>query len=139
MKANPYIEFLIEESRWVDEFGRKVVQPMLAEMAKKVDEEWGNMTDRDTFAAAALTGLIAEGDDGSFSEESYVRAAYRWADAMLAARTPPVKPTLTEEERNAIRTAEGGYFAWRDDNGEGYSPERIAVSETLRKLLERLG
>lgn len=47
-------------------------------------------------------------------------------------------PTLTDDERNAIRTAEGGYFAWKDDNDEGYSPERIAVSETLRKLLERL-
>ena len=42
MKSNPYIEFLIEESRWIEEFERKVVQPMLAEMAKKVDEEWGH-------------------------------------------------------------------------------------------------
>ena len=41
------------------------------------------MTDRDAFAAAALTGLLAQGDDGSFSEESYARGAYRWADAML--------------------------------------------------------
>lgn len=55
------------------------------------------MTDRDTFAAAALTGLLAQGDDGSFSEESYVRAAYRWADAMLAARTPPAKPSGVAE------------------------------------------
>ena len=44
------------------------------------------MTDRDYFAAAALTGLLAQGDDGSFSEESYVRGAYRWADAMLRER-----------------------------------------------------
>ena len=44
------------------------------------------MTDRDQFAAAALTGLLAQGDDGSFSEESYARAAYRWADAMLRER-----------------------------------------------------
>jgi hypothetical protein len=44
------------------------------------------MTDRDTFAAAALAGLLAQGDDGSFSEESYARAAYRWADAMLRGR-----------------------------------------------------
>jgi hypothetical protein len=41
---------------------------------------------RDTFAAAALTGLLAQGDDGSFSEESYARGAYRWAAAMLAER-----------------------------------------------------
>lgn len=44
------------------------------------------MTDRDHFAAAALTGLLAQGDDGSFSEESYAVAAYRWADAMLRVR-----------------------------------------------------
>ena len=44
------------------------------------------MTDRDQFAAAALTGLLAQGDDGSFSEESYARGAYRWADAMLCER-----------------------------------------------------
>ena len=44
------------------------------------------MTLRDDFAAAALTGLLVQGDDGSFSEESYVRAAYRWADAMLRCR-----------------------------------------------------
>ena len=43
-------------------------------------------SDRDTFAAAALAGLLAQGDDGSFSEESYARAAYRWADAMLRER-----------------------------------------------------
>ena len=44
------------------------------------------ITDRDHFAAAALTGLLAQGDDGSFSEESYARGAYRWADAMLRER-----------------------------------------------------
>jgi hypothetical protein len=42
---------------------------------------------RDQFAAAALTGLLAQGDDGSFSEEWYARAAYRWADAMIAERS----------------------------------------------------
>jgi hypothetical protein len=44
------------------------------------------MTDRDHFAAAALTGLLAQGDNGSFSEESYVRSAYGWADLMLRCR-----------------------------------------------------
>jgi hypothetical protein len=44
------------------------------------------MTDRDHFAAAAFTGLLAQGDDGSFSEESYARAAFRWADVMLRER-----------------------------------------------------
>lgn len=50
---------------------------------------------RDHFAAAALTGLLAQGDDGSFSEESYTRAAYRWADAMLRHRvTNPLPEAL---------------------------------------------
>lgn len=45
---------------------------------------------------------------------------------------------LTDEERDAIRTAEGRYFAWMNDNGDGYSRERLVVSDTIRKLLERL-
>lgn len=41
------------------------------------------MNDRDTFAAAALTGLIANGD---YSVESTPTLAYRMADAMLRER-----------------------------------------------------
>jgi hypothetical protein len=59
------------------------------------------MTDRDTFAAAALTGLLAQGDDGSFSEESYARSAYRWADAMLRERE---RVAETEELRHDGKT-----------------------------------
>ena len=54
MKTNPYIEFLIEESRWFDEFGEKVIQPMLAEMAKKVDEAWGMPCCRTTVSTEKL-------------------------------------------------------------------------------------
>jgi hypothetical protein len=54
---------------------------------------------RDTFAAAALTGLLAQGDDGSFSEESYARAAYRWADAMLGYRKKNDAGFPTDRER----------------------------------------
>jgi hypothetical protein len=40
---------------------------------------------RDRFAMAALTGMLAENQlDGE--PESFVRAAYRYADLMLAAR-----------------------------------------------------
>ena len=91
---------------------------------------------RDTFAAAALTGLLAQGDDGSFSEESYARAAYRWADAMLRERgnhpanpdsstnhdAAPAAKARTDADRNrtdkaAIRPGEGtgdstGPVAW---------------------------
>lgn len=45
------------------------------------------MTDRDTFAAAALTGLLA--DDGDRTEHampSFTARAYEWADAMLRER-----------------------------------------------------
>lgn len=93
------------------------------------------MTDRDYFAAAALTGLLAQGDDGSFSEASYVRAAHRWADAMLRERgvTEPmpqekraeVSVSLTDEEREAI--------AWCADRW--HTP--AATADTLRKLLVR--
>lgn len=106
------------------------------------------MTIRDHFAAAALTGLLTEGDNGSFSEESYVRGAYRWADAMLRERgnhqaaldsSPVTEPmpkekraevsvTLTDAEREAIEY----YMAHAD--GEG-SIEDVQV---LRGLLERL-
>lgn len=59
---------------------------------------------RDTFAAAALTGLLAQGDDGSFSEESYARAAYRWADAMLRERDR-VREPLPKEKRAEVSVA----------------------------------
>jgi len=61
------------------------------------------MTDRDHFAAAALTGLLAQGDDGSFSEESYVRGAYRWADAMLRERGKLSASDSTAHEGDSCR------------------------------------
>lgn len=93
------------------------------------------MTLRDNFAAAALTGLLAQGDDGSFSEESYARAAYRWADAMLRERgnqpKPPDSSTLTDAERVAVRVARDAYA---DDDGNAECEEIAAV---LSGLLER--
>lgn len=93
------------------------------------------MTDRDTFAAAALTGLLAQGDDGSFSEESYVRAAYRWADAMLRERgvRAEVSFTLTDAERQAIKEAADAY---EQNNGD---PDCERIADTLHGLLDRLG
>jgi hypothetical protein len=94
------------------------------------------ITLRDTFAAAALTGLLAQGDDGSFSEESYARAAYRWADAMLRGRGDPKEKlaefsyTLTAEEREAIEDA-----IVLVDYG---SVPVDHTKATLRKLLERM-
>jgi hypothetical protein len=45
---------------------------------------FGGMTLRDQFAAAALTGMVAH--HGNIYPESGAVDAYKWADAMLAAR-----------------------------------------------------
>lgn len=58
---------------------------------------------RDTFAAAAFAGLLAQGDDGSFSEESYARSAYRWADAMLSVRDSRTADTKNLDAAPAAR------------------------------------
>ena len=48
------------------------------------------MTDRDTFAAAALTGLLAASDPNSWADDLWAadicRSAYGWADEMLRQR-----------------------------------------------------
>ena len=57
------------------------------------------MTDRDTFAAAALTGLLGGPGDKDFSADFWARHAYKAADAMLRerARTSP-----TPQPRTAV-------------------------------------
>ena len=50
---------------------------------------------RDQFAAAALTGLLAQPYNGevyNYSDEWHCRAAYEWADAMLAERQRRSEP-----------------------------------------------
>lgn len=107
------------------------------------------ITLRDTFAAAALTGLLAQGDDADFPENTYWAAAYRMADAMLRERHTAVRdncvtsnqrrmeypqPTLTDEEREAVK--------WCRDNiipmSSSASSFAFIHTATLRKLLERL-
>lgn len=48
------------------------------------------MTDRDTFAAAALTGLLSASDPNSWADDLWAadicRSAYGWADEMLGQR-----------------------------------------------------
>jgi len=97
------------------------------------------MTDRDTFAAAALTGLLAnEGEGPSLSNTCGY--AYRIADAMLRERGTAVSDnrvtgnqremeypqhSLTDEERDALEFAvETGKVATHD-------------AATLRNLLDR--
>lgn len=53
----------------------------------------GGMSLRDYFAAAALQGMLAHADDfREFSPQSYAGDAYKYADAMLRARSQEVKP-----------------------------------------------
>ena len=88
------------------------------------------MTDRDTFAAAALTGLLADdGDRVEHAMPNFTSRSYEWADAMLRERgnhpeKPNSSPALTDEEREAITCAA--------DLLIGSKP-----GATLRKLLER--
>jgi hypothetical protein len=98
---------------------------------------------RDTFAAAALTGMMSR---VSGKAEEFAEAAYKIADAMLLQRNGAVDTretvcphvrgavtqhcslnfTLTDSEREAIETA----VRWL----EPYPP----VAATLRSLLARL-
>ena len=110
---------------------------------------------RDTFAAAALTGLLA--DDGDRTEQAmpnFTARAYEWADAMLLQRNgaadtretvcPHVRGTVTQhcslnftvtdEEREAIEWAveTSDYYA-----SAGHRQAKDAAA-TLRSLLARL-
>ncbi len=101
------------------------------------------MTDRDTFAAAALTGIIAnEGEGGNLP--GTCAYAYRIADAMLRERGAAVSDncvtgnqremeypqhSLTSEELEAIE-----WFSRLSYGDGGRLPTYCA---TLRALLER--
>jgi len=62
------------------------------------------VTDRDTFAAAALTGLLAGPGDKDFSADYWARHAYEAADAMLRERGR-VTETMTKEKRAEVSAA----------------------------------
>jgi len=117
------------------------------------------MTDRDTFAAAALTGLVGSKADLEDTMQGVCDSAYRWADAMLRERarnsavddcetvgpapaadgtgwpTSGAGPTLTDEEREAIEDA-AGICEEHSEEYDGKLSSPIAV--TLRSLLERM-
>lgn len=96
------------------------------------------MTDRDYFAAAALTGLLFHNHEPPMPVRWWVEQAYDYADAMLRERAESydesdekccdsntIRTALTDAEREAVECA----LIW-------VNPERQA---TLRGLLERLG
>jgi hypothetical protein len=85
------------------------------------------MTDRDTFAAAALTGLLADQSLSDLGDTTLATRAYELASAMTEERDRIgglLQPTLTDEEREAVE--------WYANFPDGIH------ADTLRKLLERL-
>jgi len=92
------------------------------------------MTDRDKFAAAALTGLLA--GPGGKTAEQWALHAYSLADAMIRERDRNGAVSgcetvqLTDAEREAIE-----FFDAIHNEGYGLFAKHTA---TLRKLLERL-
>ncbi|NBW16199.1 MAG: hypothetical protein EBR82_50270 [Caulobacteraceae bacterium] len=62
------------------------------------------MTDRDTFAAAALTGLLGGPGDKDFSMDYWARHAYEAADAMLRERERVTEP-MPKEKRAEVSSA----------------------------------
>lgn len=87
------------------------------------------MTDRDHFAAAALTGLLAASDANSWADDLWAddlcRTAYGWADFMLRERdnhpaTPdssPVTKPMPKEKRAEV--SDGRPVAWGLPNADG--------------------
>lgn len=41
----PWVDFLVEESRWCDAFGRKVLGPMLAAQEERIDKLFEEVAD----------------------------------------------------------------------------------------------
>jgi hypothetical protein len=100
------------------------------------------MTDRDTFAAGALAGLLAGGVQfrGDEERDKFCAAVWKLADAMLAERdaAPPAgSPTLTDAEREALECAVEVADSLAECSGAGTGGEPSRDAATLRGLLAR--
>jgi hypothetical protein len=98
------------------------------------------MTDRDTFAAAALTGLLAAPTDKDRSLEYWARFSYEIADAMLRERertnhdAVPAATARTDADRARTDKA-----ATRPGEGTGDIPDsRTRLSEAEIDAIERV-
>jgi hypothetical protein len=65
------------------------------------------MTDRDTLAAAALTGLLAGPGDKDFSADYWARHAYEAADTMLRERERTTNDASPEAGRPSMGAEDG--------------------------------
>lgn len=91
------------------------------------------MTDRDTFAAAALTGLLADQSLCDLTDQVLATRAYELAGEMIDEKkriSGIPELFLFDDERDAIQ-----FFA--DIHSDDEPPHEYAV--TLRALLKRAG
>jgi hypothetical protein len=58
------------------------------------------MTDRDRFAAAALSGLLAANDNADMDE--MIASSWAWADAMLATRATSAESSVVRDEYRGV-------------------------------------
>jgi len=75
--ANPTLEAIAAQCAMIE---RSEAKRKAARQAEERDRL------RDTFAAAALTGLLADDGDRVAAMGEFTARAYAWADAMLRAR-----------------------------------------------------
>jgi len=110
---------------------------------RRVTEEQLNKADaarlRDTFAAAALTGLLAAQRMEGSDRDTVCKWAYIWADAMLRERERVTEP-MTENKRAEVALTESEREAVEQvlDELSGRAPAAAWVPDILRNLLERL-
>lgn len=86
------------------------------------------MNDRDQFAVAALTGLLAKAEY-DYDSELFAERAYRLADAMLVKRTEPSK------EHDAVVRLQELHRLW---NGLGIKAKYGYDSDKLDRIEELL-
>jgi len=112
------------------------------------------MTDRDTFAAAALSGILTKDDAAQLEKmaswwpEWACSAAYRWADAMLRERSRAGTTSQSHEESDEKRMntntnrdttpSEGSVQGEFTDTVFKTLVERISLTQSLLDENERL-